>query len=313
LNSHLNVQVVDLGAVTPADLEDLWQHEVHLWHDRLLWDVSGTCAALRRIVERRGLPGKAIRVNAQTVGYAYYGVVGRLGVISGLVVSPDWQSTDVGETLLHQTVDQIRRQGVSRIESPFVSIDAPWLAPVFEREGFRTYWREFLRCELRQARRPVQAPAMVSLEPWREAHLHEAAAILQAAYDAGVEAEIDAQYRTVDGCRVMLDNMLNQGSCGMLVSEASAIARQRGRGIGFVVVTEVAPRQGHLTQVAVLPESQRRGVGRALLDYSLWRLAECRFDTLSLIVSRSNDRARELYQATGFQSVLAFPVGIWER
>ncbi len=313
MHSDLNVQVVDLGAITPADLENLWEHEAQLWRERLLWDVSGTCAALRRIVERKGLPGKAIRVDAQTVGYAYYGVVGRLGVISGLVVAPEWQCTEVGDALLHQTVDEIRQQGVSRIESPFVSIDAPWLAPALVREGFRTYWREFLRCELCQARRPVQAPAMVSLEPWRDTHLDEAAAILQAAYDAGVEAEIDEQYRTVDGCRVILDKMLNQGSCGMLVAEASAIARQRGRSIGFVVVTEVAPRQGHLTQVAVLPESQHRGVGRALVDYSLWRLAECRFDTLSLIVSRSNVRARKLYQATGFQSVLAFPVGIWER
>jgi ribosomal protein S18 acetylase RimI-like enzyme len=313
LNTYLNLQVVDLSAVTPADLEDLWQHEVCLWRDQLLWDVSGTYAALRRIVERRGLPGKAIWVNTRMVGYAFYGVAGRLGVISGLVVSPDWQSTEVGETLLHQTVDEIRRQGVSRIESPFVSIDAPWLAAAFEREGFHIYWREFLRCDVRHARGPAQAPAMVSLEPWRETHLHEAAPILQAAYDAGVEAAIHEQYRTVDGCRVVLDNILNQGSCGILVSEASAIARQRGRGIGCVVVTEVAPRQGHLTQIAVLPESQRRGVGRALLAYSLRGLAERRFDTLSLIVSRSNDRALDLYQATGFQSVLAFPVGIWER
>jgi ribosomal protein S18 acetylase RimI-like enzyme len=45
----------------------------------------------------------------------------------------------------------------------------------------------------------------------------------------------------------------------------------------------------------------------------LRRLAERGFDAFSLIVSRANDRAFKLYQATGFQSVLAFPVGIWER
>jgi ribosomal protein S18 acetylase RimI-like enzyme len=75
----------------------------------------------------------------------------------------------------------------------------------------------------------------------------------------------------------------------------------------------VAPRQGHLPQVAVLPEYQRQGIGRRLLDYSLRRLAEGGFETLSLIVSCANNRALTLYQAMGFQSVLAFPVGIWER
>jgi ribosomal protein S18 acetylase RimI-like enzyme len=252
-------------------------------------------------------------VNAQTVGYAYYRVAGRLGVISGLVVSPEWSDTGVGEILLQHTVDEIRRRGVSRIESPFVSIDSAWLVPAFEREGFCTYWREFLRFDLCQAPGHMHAPVMVDLEPWQETHLQEAAPILRAAYDAGVEAEIHEQYRTVDGCRVVLDNILNQGGCGVLVSEASALARQRERGIGFVVVTEVAPQQAHLTQIAVLPQYQGRGVGQALLDYSVWRLAERRFDTLSLIVSRSNGSALELYQSRGFQSVLAFPVSIWER
>jgi ribosomal protein S18 acetylase RimI-like enzyme len=63
----------------------------------------------------------------------------------------------------------------------------------------------------------------------------------------------------------------------------------------------------------VLPEYQGQGIGRGLLDYSLRRLTAAGFETLSLIVSRANDRALTLYQDMGFQSVLAFPVGIWER
>jgi ribosomal protein S18 acetylase RimI-like enzyme len=313
LKTPLNVEVVDLCTVTPADLEDLWQHEVRFWRDQLLWDVSGTFATLRRIMERGGLPGMAVRVNARTVGYAYYGIAGHLGVISGLMVSPDWRTTRVGETLLKTTVDEIRRTGVSRIESRFVSSDDAWLAPAFERAGFRTYWREFLRFDLRQARGPVHAPALVFLEPWRGTHLGEAAPILQQAYANGIEAEIYEPYRTVDGCHVVLDNILNQGSCGILVPEASTMARHRGRGIGFILVTEVASRQGHLTQIVVVPEYQRRGVGRGLLDYSLQRLAELRFDTLSLIVSHSNERALGIYQAMAFQSVLAFPAFVWEQ
>jgi ribosomal protein S18 acetylase RimI-like enzyme len=308
-----DVQVVDLYTVTAPELEDLWQYEVRLWHDRLLWDVSGAFAALRRVVGRGGVPGKAVRVDDRTVGYTYYGIDGNLGVIAGLAVLPDWSRSDVGQMLLKNTIHEMQRQGVSRIESRFISADCPWLGTVLETEGFRTYWRDFLRCELRPSPWSRHPLALVALEPWQASHLGEAAAILQAAYIGSIEAEILALYRSLDGCRAVLDNIVNQGSCGVLVPEASAIAQNRGRSLGFVVVTEVARRQGHLPQVAVRPDCQGQGIGRGLLDYSLRRLAERGFETLSLIVSRANDRALALYRAMGFQSVLGFPAGIWER
>src|SRR5260370_12350304 len=124
------------------------------------------CCAPRWVVGRGRLPGKAVRVDGRIVGYAYYQIVQRVGVISSLVVSPDC-STGATGLLLQETVDEIRRTGVPRIESPFVSIDGPWLPPLFEREGFRTYWLEFMRCELRRAHQPLAPPALVQLESLR--------------------------------------------------------------------------------------------------------------------------------------------------
>ncbi len=248
---------------------------------------------------------------ARTVGYAYYVIVGHLGVISSLVVSPDC-STGATGLLLRETVDEIRRMGVTRIESPFVSIDGPWLPPLFEREGFHTYWREFLRCERRRAQQPVSPPALVQLEPLRGSDLREAAAIMLAAYNGGVDAQIDQHYRNYEGCELVLQNLVSQGGGGIAILEASAIARQRGRSIGFIILTEIAARQGHLPQVAVLPEYQRQGLGRLLVSYGLSRLAELGFETLSLIVSRLNRPALWMYQLMGFQSVLSFPVFTWE-
>jgi ribosomal protein S18 acetylase RimI-like enzyme len=206
----------------------------------------------------------------------------------------------------------MQRQGLSRIESRFVAVDCPWLGAALETEGFRIYWREFLRSDLCQSRPPEPASASVSLEPWQATHLAEAAAILQAAYAGGIEAEILTLYRSLDGCRAVLDGIVHQGSCGVLVPEASVLAGDRGRRLGCVVVTEVAPHQAHLPQIAVRPEYQCQGLGRGLLDYSMRRLAADGFETLSLIVSRENSRALQLYQSLGFQAVLVFPVGIWE-
>jgi GNAT superfamily N-acetyltransferase len=306
------LQVVDLSAVRPAELEGLWQREEQLWRERLFWDVSDRLAALRRVVQRGDLSGKAVRVGARIVGYAYFVIVGHLGVISSLAVTPDC-STGATGLLLHDTIDKIRRTGVPRIEGPFVSVDGPWLPPLFEREGFRTDWREFLRCELRRAQQPVSPPALVQLEPLRGSDLREAAVIMLAAYHGGVDAEMGQRYRTYEGCELVLQNLLGQSGGGIPILEASAIARHRGRGIGFIILTEIAARQGHLPQVAVLPEYQRQGLGRLLVSNGLSRLAELGFDTLSLIVSQLNRPALRMYQLMGFQSVLSFPAFTWER
>ena len=283
--------IIDLHTVKPAELDDLWQHEMRVWRDRLLWDVSGIFVVFRRLLERRSVRGKVVQVEGRTVGYAYYVIHAGLGMICGLTVSPDWSHTEVGETLLQATVDALRRQGVSRIESEFVSFDCPWLVPAFARQGFRTAWREFQRLELRPVPESAPASAMVQLQPWQWTHLHQAAAIMQAAYDGGVEAEMNALYRSADDCRMMLENILSQSGSGVPVEAASALARHRGQGIGFALMTEIAPRQGHLAQVAVLPGYQRQGVGRLLLHSGMSRLIGLEFDTLSLIVSRANQRA----------------------
>lgn len=310
-------QVVDLVAVKPAELEELWRYEVRLWRDRLLWDVSHVFATFRSALERAGVRGKAIRVGSRTVGYATYVLQGRLGVLAGYALLPDWNRSDVGETLLQETIDDLRRQGVRRIETQFVAFDCPWLPPAFERTGFVASWREFLRLDLHTAGRAAPGvgslPAKLRLEPWQNAHLRKAAQIMCAAYRDGVDAEIHELYQTPEGCWTILEHIVYQGGSGMLLSEASALARHRGQGIGFIVITEIAPRQGHLAQVAVRATDQHRGVGRLLLNYSLSRLTAREFDTLSLIVSRANHHALRMYQSSDFRSICAFPVFTWEQ
>jgi ribosomal protein S18 acetylase RimI-like enzyme len=305
-------QVIDLGHIMPADLEEIWHYEEQWWREHLLWDISHTLATLRRVIERRGVPGKAVRVGTQTVGYAYYVITGNLAILSSLVVAPAWNTPEVGGSLLQATVDAIRQRGVQRIESPCVSMTAPWLVPVCQRAGLQAAWRAFLRVDLARLPASVPRPELVQLEPWEERHLDESAAMMQAAYQGTVDVELSMLYRTVAGCRSILEN-LQQGGCGPLVAEASVCARSRGQGIGFIVVTEIAPRQGHLAQVAVLPAYQRQGVGRWLVYHCLTQLAAHHFDTLSLIVSRANQRAFRLYQAMGLQEILAFPVFVWEQ
>ena len=307
--------VIDLQTVVPAELEGLWQREVQLWRERLFWDVSDRIATFRRVLERRGVRGVALRIDAQTVGYAYYVISGRLGVLAGLDIAPNWAGPEAGEPLLKAAIHALRQHDITRIEIPFISFDYIWLPPAFEAEGFRTYWRQFLRRP--PHRKPYEPPRLSSpppqmlLEPWQDAHLSEAAAIMHSAYDGEIDTTMSLLYRTLSGCQLVLEHILHQRSNGGPVDQASAFIRHRGQGVGFIVITEIAHRQGHLAQVAVHPDYQGQGVGQLLLSHSLSQLAALEFDTLSLIVSRCNARASRLYQGMGFQSVLEFPVFVW--
>lgn len=305
-------QVIDLQMVAPAELEGLWQREIQLWRNRLFWDVSDRVDTLRWVLQRRGVQGVALRIGARTVGYAYFVVSGRLGVLAGLDMTPDGASAGAGAPLVLAVMQALQQHDITRIESPFISFDSTWLPAAFETAGFRTYWREFLRIDVDAWSEPERAPS-IHLEPWQHTHLPAAAALMHAAYDGEADTETNLLYRTERGCRLVLEHLLYQRNSGVLIEPASACAYHRGKRVGFILITEIAPQQGHLAQVAVHPTYQRQGVGRLLLTYSLSQLAALAFDTLSLIVSQGNERAFRLYQTMGFQSVLTFPVFVWER
>ena len=157
-------QVIDLGSIMPSELEAIWHYEAQWWREHLLWDISHPLAALRRVIERRGVLGKVVRVGTQTVGYTYYVITGNLGILSGFVVAPAWNTPEVGGSLLQATVDAIRQRGVQRIESPCVSLPSPWLVPVCERAGLQAAWRAFLRVELARLHASEPSPSLVHFD-----------------------------------------------------------------------------------------------------------------------------------------------------
>lgn len=303
------LQVVDLAAVRASELETLFRHELVEWRERLYWDVSGAVTAIRRALDRQGVQGKAIRSGTATVAYAYYLVEGDRGVVTGLSVAPEWRGGEAARLLIRAAVEDLSRR-VSRIESQFVSFEAPGIVPGFEAEGFRTYWREFRRLPLRWPRAVEVSADFLEIQPWKGWNLTEASMVMQSAHHGGIDADMNEMYRTSEGCRALLTNVLRHRGCGTALSEASALARHGGsrRAVGFAVVTETSASHAHLAQLAVLPSFQGRGVGRRLLAYVTDRLLERGFETLSLMVSRENARAVDLYCGVGFEPVLRFPV-----
>lgn len=305
-----NLQVVDLSRVRPAELKSLWAREVRLWRDKLDWDVAGAMSALERALDRGGLTGKAVRCGGVAAAYAHYVVEGDRGVISGLVASPSFRGPQVGAAIVDAIVEELDRRRVRRIESQFIFFDSPWLSSCFEEHGFQTHWREFLRLSLSRPRPQHQPSNHVVVLPWSAWNLSEMASLMEQAHRGGVDAAMNELYRTSDGCRILLNNIIRQRGCGRSLTEASSIARERTTDApaGFAIVTEIGRHHGHLAQVAVAPEFQGRGVGHRLLAHTIARLSELGLDSLSLMVSAGNERALRLYRSMGFETSYRFPV-----
>jgi [ribosomal protein S18]-alanine N-acetyltransferase len=82
------------------------------------------------------------------------------------------------------------------------------------------------------------------------------------------------------------------------------VAEARGRLAGYLLARMIAGEAEILT-LAVVPWARRRGLGRALLDAALERLAAVGNRAVFLEVRESNEGARELYLGAGFR-----PVGV---
>jgi len=76
--------------------------------------------------------------------------------------------------------------------------------------------------------------------------------------------------------------------------------------LGAALTSRVAAGVAHVTQVCVAPERQGQGLGRALMQAVLARLAGRGYRGVSLTVTAENERAVQLYYKLGFQVIKGF-------
>ena len=306
-------ELVDLSKVGAAELDVFWRQEIQHWNEQLLWDVSGAISLRRRTAERGALRGKALREDGRTIGYAYYFIEGSRGFLSGLALASGEDRTEVITALLKSVVQDMRFSGVKRVETQFVSFEMPGVARCFAQEGFECYWRDFLRCELQLDCMKCLRLREITISPFSSDDLSCAAKVMEKAHRGLIDTYINELYRNVKGCRVLLENILQQQGCGIPLLAVSATAREKATDspVGFLIVTQISPRHAHLAQIAVVPEFQRHSIGQTLLSHVMVGLAKRGYKTLSLMVSRGNERAQNFYLRSEFRPIVSFPVFRW--
>jgi ribosomal protein S18 acetylase RimI-like enzyme len=86
------------------------------------------------------------------------------------------------------------------------------------------------------------------------------------------------------------------------VEEATAILTKDMEIIGLTIVRPV-PEAGMLGPIAIIPKYRRRGLARALMQYSFWGARLCGISRIQLEFDITNEPAMNLYKELGFKHV----------
>jgi ribosomal protein S18 acetylase RimI-like enzyme len=110
-----------------------------------------------------------------------------------------------------------------------------------------------------------------------------------------------------------VETLVLRAGCGRFDPEASFVAETREGATGVLLASHLSRTNGHVCQVSVVPESQARGLGGALMASALASFRRQGLQTASLSVTVDNRRAYRLYERLGFRLRKPFAAHAWVR
>jgi len=313
---HSSANVVDLRRISVRDLDALLEEESAEWLAEVEWDFRKSAALVRRFVGLRALSGCALIEDGQVAGYLYYVLEEAKGLIGDIYVRKPLRTVERENRLLGAALESIAEAGsIRRVEAQLMMLAFPPGRSVPFAPYATTYTRNFMSVDLRGAaqvegrvRRPVY------LERWSDHYQDPAAQLIATAYAGHVDGHINDQYRSAEGARRFLYNIVQYPGCGIFFRPASYVALDvaSGRLCGLSLASMVAPECGHVTQICVSQAARGTGVGHALLRQSLVALGQAGCRSASLTVTEANAEAVSLYERVGFHTIRQFPAYVWE-
>lgn len=306
-----NVSVVPFGRLVPDALDPLFEAQRREWLDRLSWDLTTTSGLVATAIRDRSLRGAAVFVGGEAAGFAFYSVEPDRSLVGDFYVLPHRRTGAVNSALAEGIVRQIQRSRPrKRVENQAICFDTSGADEVFARHGFARYEREYRAAASAGATAAEARHESVDVRGWRDADFAGAARAIFESYRGTVDARVNGQYRSPEGCADLLEVLTSTAWCGRFDPAVTRVAvdRATGRCCGVVVASVISRSAAHLGQISVLPRYQGRGVGRALVRSALGAAEGAGLARVTLAVTLANARAARLYELAGFHPVLRFSV-----
>ena len=309
--------LVDLRQLQAGDLDPLLDEETEMWRRFLDWDFKASAELVRRFVGMQSLNGHAMTINRRPVGYAYFVVEERKGLIGDLFISEPYATPENETRLLSMVIgSMVRFPSLRRIESQLLMMRYPRRLPPPYADHLKIHDRNFMVKDLEHGLSlpPGRAASKIDILGWHGRHLEDASRLISAAYRGHIDSNINDQYRSVSGARKFLLNIIQYPGCGSFFPPASWIAwhRDTGRILGVSLASLVSPTTGHITQICVMPAVKSAGVGYELLRSSLQTFSEYGCRKVTLTVTSVNRDAIRLYENVGFRTMRQFSAMVWD-
>lgn len=310
------VDILDLRHFSSADLRPLLLKEAELWSERMNWDYRSSAEMILRYLDSKVLPGYSAILGDRLAAYAFFIYEGSKGVIGDLFSDvPEPDTHRVQDRLLTHVIETLQHSpGVHRIEAQLLLHDSGTMLERFVKEGFGSFPRLFMRLDLTQQQTASKSKLpKISLQRWSESDFQPAGNLITLAYRDHVDAEINDQYRSVQGSLRFLNNIVRFPGCGVFDPATSFVVNEHKKMIGLLLCSQVNQHVGHVTQVCVLPEYRGRGMGEALMVACIRELRRKGGKELTLTVTEANHSAVELYYKLGFTRERVFDAFVWEQ
>jgi ribosomal protein S18 acetylase RimI-like enzyme len=309
-------EIVELRRLTARDLEPLLHEETAAWWNTLEWDFEKSADLVRRFIDLRALNGFALVEDGLPIGYVYYVLEDTKGLMGDLYMMREHRTIEREYLLLAAALHSIvTHPQVTRIESQLMMLEFSIGRPVPGTPHLSTFDRNFMRIDLRRAVLPEgRLRRAIAIDRWTDQHQEATAHLISAAYQGHVDSRINDQYRTAEGARRFLHNIVQYPGCGAFFRPASYAAFEPSRGLlcGISLSSLVSRDCGHITQICVSREVKGNGVGYALLRQSLMALRDMGCRAATLTVTAANRDAVALYERVGFRTVRRFSAHVWE-
>lgn len=314
-------ELLDLRKLPAGALDPLLADETATWRETLHWDFQPSADLVRRYVSIRALDGLALCIGSDVAGYIYWVAEERKALLGDLYVLAPHRSAANENLLLEAALARLTSgphftsAWIRRIEGQLMqaSLRAADAAPSGPRPA--GYARHFMlaHAESALALLPRPLPSDLALHTFSPRWIDEAARLIARVYAGHIDSEINDQYRSYEGSRKFLQNVVHYPGCGAFQPDCSFLLTDAsGTMRALAISSMVAPDVGHIPQICVDAGAQHSGLGYELLRRAVVALAARGAREVSLTVTAANRRARDLYARTGFRQVREFDALIWD-
>lgn len=291
------MRVEDWRQLPPALVAPLYDAETLRWRLSLDWDLHPTIEQLEKARTAGTLPGYVLRGPGQSiVGWTYFVVQDGTVQIGSLLAR-----TSDGLRLLLDSVLKSPEAALARDVMLFAFPESEACASALVRRRFDVtrYWylRRSLDLQLDESfpRTDAVLRALVDRDG------PDAVRLLARAYAGQESARCFAPNGRIEEWAHYFAQMTRGNALGRFERGASFVAHDdAGRLHAVAVTTAISDSTVHLSQLAVDPDAQGRGLGGQVLDAALqWGRAHER-RLMTLLVHDENQVARALYGSRGF-------------